>query len=289
MKHRSVIAFILLVAALFAAPQISNDLSELKSAVGSRIRGEILHTFLNLRAGGGASELVTRRANPLLASYRAKDKKCAGSQATTKKSDGRAQAAPRAEASARTDASAQLAMLVDPMSGTGKARAALSNVETRIVLDEAASLSHSIFAQTDLAMLSAPDSVVEFPSFADALVGGPNERDAARRRRESAGARRRVAYVATGLEKLGAAQAGEEILRHIGMTLNEADAARAAEKGMRVKVLKFGRANRDGGINSKTRAPQPAKVSAPLPAPVAALVPPDLAPSPAPDCATSGE
>jgi hypothetical protein len=287
MKHRSVIAFILLVAALFAAPQISNDLAALKSAVGSRIRGEILHAFLNLRAGDGANELVTRRANPLLASYQAKDKKCAGSQSATKKSDGRAQVTPRAEAAAKTDASAQLAMLIDPTSGTEIARAALSNVETRAALGEVAALPMSVFTKGDLAMLNPPDSGVELPSFADALTGGSDEREATRRWRKSAETRKRVAYVATGFEKFAAPKMNEEMLRRIGTTVNEADAARATEKGMRVKVLKLRRANRDGG-SPKTSAPQPAKVNAPLPLPVAALVPPDLAPL-APDCSICGE
>jgi hypothetical protein len=287
MKHRSVIAFILLAAALFAAPQISHDLSALKSAIGARIRGEILHAFLNLKSSNSANELVTRRADPLLASYQSKDKACTQSQATAKKSDGRAQAQPRAEAAAKSDAGEQLAMLIDPTSGTEKTIAALSNVETRAALGEAASLPQDFFVQGDLAMLNPPDDGVELPSFADALKSGSDEKGAARRWQKSAETQRRVVYVATGFEKFGAPKAGEEMLRRIGTVLTDADVTRAMEKGMRVRVSKFRRANREGN-SPKTIAPPPVKMNTSLPVPVAGLIPPDLAPPPAP-CATAGE
>ncbi|HYY98862.1 MAG TPA: hypothetical protein VE642_09745, partial [Pyrinomonadaceae bacterium] len=55
MRHRSNIAFILLAAALFAAPQVAHDLSTLKGAVAARIRGEILQAFLGLHANEPAA------------------------------------------------------------------------------------------------------------------------------------------------------------------------------------------------------------------------------------------
>jgi hypothetical protein len=281
MKHRSVIAFILLAAALFAAPQISNDLSALKSALGARIRGEILHAFLNLRASDAANELVTRPADPLLASYTAKSNACPLTQATAKKSDNRAQVQPRAEAAAKSDAGEQFAMLIDPTSGVEIATAALSNVETRIAVGEAATL-----AQGDIAMLNAPDAGVDF-SIADALMSGSNDKDAAKRWRKSAEKRVRVAYVASGLEKFDAQKFTEATIRRIGTTRTDDAATRAMQKEMRVKLLKVRGANRGGG-GSKIAAPQPARVNAPLPVPVAALVPPALAPLP-PGCATAGE
>src|ERR1041385_6628309 len=54
MKHRSHIAFILLAAALFAAPQMAQDLSTLKGAVAARIRGEIMQAFLGLHSNESA-------------------------------------------------------------------------------------------------------------------------------------------------------------------------------------------------------------------------------------------
>ena len=284
MKHRSVIAFILLAAALFAAPQISNDLSALKSAIGARIRGEILHAFLNLRADDAANELVTRPAEPLLASYQAKGNACPQTQATAKKSDVRAQVQPRAEATAKSDAGEQFAMLIDPSSGPIMAKAVRSNIERRIVASEDASVPEG-----DLAMLNAPDSVIDLPSLADALISGSKEKEATRRWEKSAEKQVRVAYVANGLEKLDAQKLAQEAFRYLGTTLNDADAdaARAVQKEMRVKLLKLRTANRGGVGNSKATAPS-ARGSALLPVPVAALVPPDLAPLP-PGCATASE
>src|SRR2546423_3632032 len=83
MKHRSVIAFILLAAALFAAPQISHDILSLKSAVVARVRGEVMRAFLSLGGRDGAGELAARRATTPAAP-------CAPEK-------GEAQAAPKAE------------------------------------------------------------------------------------------------------------------------------------------------------------------------------------------------
>ena len=63
MKHRSIVGFILLAAALFAAPQIAHDLLSLKSAVGARIRGEIVHAILSLGKTDGSEALTAQRTN----------------------------------------------------------------------------------------------------------------------------------------------------------------------------------------------------------------------------------
>src|SRR3954469_20769653 len=60
MRHRSNIAFILLAAALFAAPQAAQDLSTLKGAVAARIRGEIMQAFLGLHSNESASAAATQ-------------------------------------------------------------------------------------------------------------------------------------------------------------------------------------------------------------------------------------
>src|SRR5437763_109190 len=74
MKHRSVIAFILLAAALFAAPQISHDILSLKSAVVARVRGEVMRAFLSLGGRDGGGEWAGRRAGvPAPADARASD------------------------------------------------------------------------------------------------------------------------------------------------------------------------------------------------------------------------
>src|ERR1700750_1624831 len=66
MRHRSNIAFILLAATLFAAPQMAHDLSTLKGAVAARVRGEILQAFLGLHANE-ASATVTHAPRAELA------------------------------------------------------------------------------------------------------------------------------------------------------------------------------------------------------------------------------
>src|SRR5215213_7775129 len=69
MKHRSVIAFVIVAAALFSLPQLSHDLQALKGAVGARLHRELLHAFLNLPAGEPTSAAPVARTNEnLLAS-----------------------------------------------------------------------------------------------------------------------------------------------------------------------------------------------------------------------------
>src|SRR5215213_68217 len=70
MKHRSVIAFVIVAAALFSLPQLSHDLQSLKGAVGARLHSELLHAFLNLPAGEPTAVVAPagRPAESLLAS-----------------------------------------------------------------------------------------------------------------------------------------------------------------------------------------------------------------------------
>jgi hypothetical protein len=148
MRHRSNIAFILLAAALFAAPQVSHDLSTLKGAVAARIRGEILQAFLGLHtneAGGGAAVGAQQapRAEVALASCK------------SDKSEAQPAQAARAKGSERTaqrpEARSQSAMLTDPSditkSGLPPAAAA-----------ELASLPRQILKETRLAMLTPPSN-----------------------------------------------------------------------------------------------------------------------------------
>jgi hypothetical protein len=147
MRHRSNIAFILLAAALFAAPQVAHDLSTLKGAVAARIRGEILQAFLGLHAneadGGAAVRTQAPRAEIALASC------------TADKSEARPTQAARSKGSERTaqrpEARSQSAMLTDPSesvkSGLPSAAAA-----------ELANLPRRILKETRLAMLTPPSN-----------------------------------------------------------------------------------------------------------------------------------
>jgi hypothetical protein len=169
MRHRSVIAFIILAAALVAAPQVAHDFASLKSAVGARIRGEILRAFLNLHAGDGAGELKTRRADaaPMLASCKADaktDEQAARAeqrrdeeraQATTRDED-RAQAATRPDAALQADAHRQLAMLVVPSLEREEPSAVPPGVDDLFIQGKAAGLPLRAESTGELAMLIPP-------------------------------------------------------------------------------------------------------------------------------------
>ncbi len=69
MKHRSIGAFVLLAAALFAIPEALQDISSLKGAILGRARGEILQAFLNFSTGDEPCMAPrTRQARPVFAS-----------------------------------------------------------------------------------------------------------------------------------------------------------------------------------------------------------------------------
>ena len=151
MRHRSNIAFILLAAALFAAPQMAQDLSTLKSAVAARIRGEILHAFLGLHSNesAAAATQAPRAEAPGVACAAAKQD-AAQPAARTKGAD-RTAPAQRGDASPRT----QSAMLTDPADKT--------NAGLPPAAAEFASLPRQLLDETKLAMLTPPGNGVEPP------------------------------------------------------------------------------------------------------------------------------
>jgi hypothetical protein len=213
MRHRSVIAFIILAAALVAAPQVAHDFASLKSAVGARIRGEILRAFLNLHAGEGAGELKTRRADaaPMLASCKAEakaDEQAARAeqrrdeeraQAATR-DEGDAQVAPRAEAATQADAHRQLAMLIVPSPEVEEPSAAPPGVDDLFIHGKAEGLPRRAETSDELAMLIPPglgfDVRYSFNAPRDAGLGAAGVGAQAARadtgRRSSAEERRRT-------------------------------------------------------------------------------------------------
>jgi hypothetical protein len=151
MRHRSNIAFILLAAALFAAPQVAQDLSTLKGAVAARIRGEILQAFLGLHSNESATAATRapRVEAPLLACKG--DKSVA--QAAQRKGTERTVTAQRNESGTRP----QSAMLTDP------AERANVGLPPSAVASELASLPRQFLDETKLAMLTPPGNGVEPP------------------------------------------------------------------------------------------------------------------------------
>lgn len=189
MKHRSVIAFVIVAAALFAAPQLSHDLQTFKSALGSRLRGELMHAFLSLPAGetGTAAVAAPAPAETLLASCPK-----ARPAAKQRKSD----PAPAARAGLRAAAGDQLAMIVEPVRVSEPWSAAL--LEGPLAVP--AELPHG--ASGEVAMIIPPDGGVDPQALARAAanVSGAR-RDAAQGRRVAEQVR--TSFVATRFEGKG--------------------------------------------------------------------------------------
>jgi hypothetical protein len=289
MKHRSVIAFILLAATFVAAPQVSQDLSSLKSALGARIRGEILHAFLNLHANEGTGESEARRtAQTMLASCKAEAKTEGQTTARTRRSEGRTPAAneerapvqPRAEAAPQMDAHKQLAMVVVPSPAAEESSAELPGFDDQLIRGKAAELPRRVGSAgapgsaSELAMLIPPGLGLDIrPGFnatrdSDSKVSGVAQPvRAAREQRRSSGPSRRassltVRYEAASVSHSEAASKlqGEEVLKNLGPLLRDAIWTQAAEEGMRVRVFKSRR--RAGGANPSGAA-RPAPAAAP--------------------------
>lgn len=150
MRHRSHIAFILLAAALFAAPQMAQDLSALKGAVAARIRGEIMQAFLGLHSNESAAPAKqTPRADaPFLA--------CGGS-AKPDVQPTQGKTAARSTPARRSELRAQTAMLTDPADKTN------AGLPPSAVAGELASLPRQVLTETRLAMLTPPSNSVQPP------------------------------------------------------------------------------------------------------------------------------
>lgn len=74
MKHRSIGAFVLLAAALFAIPEALQDISSLKGAILGRARGEILQAFFSFSTGDDPCAAPrTRQSRPFVATDDAGD------------------------------------------------------------------------------------------------------------------------------------------------------------------------------------------------------------------------
>ncbi len=188
MKHRSVIAFVIVAAALFAAPQLSHDLQNFKSALGSRLSGELMQAFLSLPpTEGTAAAVASRPAETLFASC-TKERPAA----KPKKND----PAPPSRAAVRAAESTgdQLAMIVEPVPVSEPWSAALPAGS----LVGAAELPHK--ALGEVAMIIPPDSGVDPRGLARASGMATREGE---RRAQKLAEDVRVTFAATRLEGKG--------------------------------------------------------------------------------------
>jgi len=109
MKHRSIHIFILVAAALVAAPQASQELSSWRDAAGRRIRAEIFNAFLSLQAGDAVRPAAHAPQAP--ASFLASECESAGDEAGRAR---RVRPATHVEVHARREVPADVAMLGAP-------------------------------------------------------------------------------------------------------------------------------------------------------------------------------
>jgi hypothetical protein len=230
MKHRSVIAFVIVAAALFSLPQLTHDLRELKGAVGTRLHRELLYAFLALPAGE-PSAAVAPAASPdesLLASC---DRDKAG--AASAKSG---RAAGRAEGRTAGKEYGQSAMIGDPKNDP-------INEVTRVEADEDevefVETPSEVKAASEVAMIIPPETGVDPRKLADALASSDVARlDADRLRVEAEGMRAayntRARFEAQGGEWQ---RATGEAVRQLN-ALPGAYEFRVLRDGSKVKVLK---------------------------------------------------
>jgi hypothetical protein len=249
MKHRSIIGFILVAAALFAAPQIAHDLLSLKSALGERIRGEIVHAILSVSKSGDSEVLTARRTN---AAPEAGAKVCQQAQAAPKpnKSDVHTPADARPAAQSQQGDN-QLAMLVSPsllIEGAGEETWDAGGFDQNIVV-HSPGLPREAPAQVEVAAL-APRDAVASPVPAPAPIGArsthQSERSRERESREVAEAQKQLAHFAVDLQtrKIDTQAAGVEFLRRFGAAIPASYEFRVEGAAPRVR---FVRVRRCGG------------------------------------------
>ena len=270
MKHRSVIAFILLAAALFAAPQISHDILSLKSAVVARVRGEVMRAFLSLGGRDGSGELAARRAGVPVATC-AQEKEEAQAAPKSKRSEAHAPATAQPDAPARQDQQEQLAMLVSPSllaegdknetSGVDSNDVDTNVVDTNVVIGKAAELSRRVLTRSELAMIIPPDADVVVHAPADARAASDaSQKSAACRKQETDEARRHADYVAArfAVRKVEWQASGDSLLRKLHAVLPASYEFHVGGDVRRGKVLKL----RRGGVGRSVATPA---ASAPQP------------------------
>jgi hypothetical protein len=255
MKHRSVIAFVIVAAALFAAPQLSHDLQSLRDALGSRLRGHLMHAFLSMPAGEVAPPAT---AAPLPA--RTSLETCSKGRPAARPRKAGPSASPRAELRAEEVRGDELAMITEPLPGPGPWTASLP-AGARVRTAE-------LPREVELAMIIPPELGIDPPGAATASAGREVERQAQRMARDV-----RVAYVATRVEGKGAewVRQGEALQRRLEEGLTGAYEFRVDRDGSKRKVLKVKgagpccapsapRAPRAAGQDAAT-APRPAVTS----------------------------
>jgi hypothetical protein len=260
MKHRSVIAFVIVAAALFSLPQLSHELSALKGAVGSRLHRELLHTFLNLPAGEPAAVAApaARPAETLLASC------------TKEKSGAPAARAGKVAGSGRVAEKSydQSAMIGDPVNDPINQ---MASVEVKEAAGKAvASLPE---AETEVAMIIPPESGIDPSGFVSALSAKDAARVEMNQLRSEAEGLRAVYATAVRFEANGneLRKATESVVRKLNGSLPGAYEFHIMRDGAKSRVWKFKCGECPATAPRLPRAPRQVAVDMLEPAPVVPL------------------
>lgn len=264
MKHRSVIAYVIVAAALFAAPQLSHDLQNFRDALGSRLSVGLMQTFLRLPSAEGAAGRVgaPRPAETQLASCSKRN------QAAKPRGTEPARTATRAA----EPAGGELAMMIEPPPVSEPWKAALPGGSTAW----AAELPHG--ALGEVAMIIPPDSGLDPKGRVRAAADASAARSGAaetRRRAEQI----RFDFVAAARSEGKSAEwrKAEDALRLLEVSLPGSYEFRLLDReGSKTKVMKFKRAAGRCCAPQAPHAPRAAGVdaaaAAPLPVPAVGVM-----------------
>lgn len=266
MKHRSVIAFVIVAAALFSLPQLSHDLQALKGEVGARVHRELLHAFLSMPAGEPVSAAAgVRPAGTLFAS-------CSKAKSGSEGTKGR-----RAAASGRAAEKTfeQRAMIGDPVNDpvvngakTGVAKADIEDAADNVI----ASLPE-FKVESEVAMIIPPDTGIEPRALSNALGARDAERLKSNEFRRVEAEGLRVAYFAAARLDAQSAEwqkSAEEAMRNFNGSVPGAYEFRVMRDGAKTRVLKLKCAECPAPAPRAPRPPRQVASSLPLPAPAAA-------------------
>lgn len=266
MKHRSVIAFVIVAAALFSLPQLAHDLMALKGAVGARAHRELLHAFLNMPAGETAAAApVVRPAETLLASCTKERSGAAPARS------GRVEANGRATGRTQGNSVEESAMLGDPVNDPIN-HVASARIEK--AAGQALKSLAEVKVETEVAMIVPPDGGIDPRGLASALASSDVARVEAQQLRAEAEVQR-VAYVAGARFDAQSPEwqkLTEEAVRKLKGSAGALE-FRVLREGSKTKVYKFKCDECPAPAPRLTRLPRQVAVTMLLPEPLAPVAP----------------
>lgn len=264
MKHRSIHIFILVAALLVAAPQASQELSDMKDALGRRLKAEIFHAFLSLQTGDGA-RVSPQFVGDLLAS-------AAGGETASgaKRASRQPRPATQVEVHARREVPAEVELIGEPVFEVAELEPELAG--TVIPLTSAYKFElhdAKVMRGRELSIIIPPDADFTAPPPPAAQRAAARARGArVRESRRVAELERRMAVVKVDVEKA-----------------IEAEGLSNEEARRQLESLQQFRIDAGGAIRTLTKSltvKKPSPKAAPPAPPARAACPRQAAPAPAP-------